>query len=70
MSAADARRRAKKHDDTRIQRAYLSRCANIQIPMLAITDIFALGRAAIERDATDAELASEIYAYVQTIRAN
>jgi len=65
-----AEKLAAKAVDNRIQKAYLSRCEGIQIPLLDIPKIFAVGKAAIAEGADDTVLGDKIAAFVETIRKN
>lgn len=59
-----------KKDDARINRAYLSSCNGVQIPMLQIPEIFKVGRAAIAAGADDEALKAKIVEFVASIRTN
>jgi hypothetical protein len=61
---------AAKAADDRINRAYVSTCEGIVIPMMAIPKVFAVGRAAIAEGVDDAELATRIRAFVESIRVS
>jgi hypothetical protein len=54
--------------DARISKAYHASCNNIQIPMLGLIGVYAVGRKAIEAGADDDALASALRAHVETIR--
>lgn len=60
----------KKVDDIRIEKAYRAGCCNIQIDIMKISSVFAVGQKAINEGADDEALASLIRAYVETIREN
>jgi hypothetical protein len=57
--------------DKRIDAVYRARCANIQISVMDIGKVFAVGRKAIAEGVNgDAELGDRIAAFVETIRKN
>lgn len=59
-----------KKNDARINKAYLTSCENVQVPILDIPKIFAVGHQAIAEGADDETLKHKIFAFVQTIRTN
>lgn len=59
-----------KKVDARINRAYVTSCQNVQIPMMKIPEVFKVGREAIEAGADDEALKAKIVEFVQTIRTN
>lgn len=69
VSARTAKIQAKK-DEERINRAYVTSCQNVQIPMLQIPEIFKVGRKAIAEGADDEALKAKIVEFVATIRVN
>lgn len=60
----------KKVDDDRINTAYRAGCCNIQINMMDIPKVFAVGQKAINEGASDEALASLVRAYIEQIRQN
>lgn len=66
-----AKRKSKKEKahDARITAAYNRTCSGITIPLLKITDVYAVGQKAIADGADDTVLGEKIRAYVETIRA-
>lgn len=62
--------KAEKLADKRIDVAYRTTCANVQIDVFDISKIFAHGRKLIAEGATDEALAEGIRAFVETIRRN
>lgn len=69
MAKVSAKAQQKK-DDARINRAYVASCQNVQIPMLDIPKVFAVGRKAIAEGADDEVLKAKIVEFVATIRTN
>lgn len=57
-----------KHDDARVSSAYHRTCSNIEIPMMQILKISAIGRESIAAGDDDETLGQKIRAYVETIR--
>lgn len=56
--------------DKRINTAYHATCSGIQVDIMDLGKIFAVGKAAIVAGADDATLATKVFEYVQTIRKN
>lgn len=69
MAKVSAKAQQKK-DDARINRVYVASCQNVQIPMLDIPKVFAVGRKAIAEGADDEVLKAKIVEFVATIRTN
>lgn len=63
-------KKAKAAAAKRVDKAYLSRCSGIQIPIMEIQKIHNIGLAAIAEGVDDETLAQRIFDYVQTIREN
>lgn len=59
-----------KKVNARINRAYVQSCSNIEIPMLDIPKIFAVGQAAVAAGADDEVLKTKIREFVDIIRKN
>ena len=57
-----------KADERRLNAACSHACANVQIPIMATTALWNLGRAAMARGADDGALAAELAAHVEAIR--
>ena len=64
------RRKSDKATDARVERAYYDNCSGIQISILDIPTVFAVGRAAVAEGADDGMLADRVRAFVETIRLN
>ena len=60
-------RRQKDNRDELVEAAYYRTCSGIQINIMDISKVFAVGRQALERGE---DLDSSIRAYVETIRQN
>ena len=60
----------KKVDEIRIEKAYRAGCCGIQIDIMRISSVFAVGQKATNQGANDDALASLIRVYVETIREN
>lgn len=58
-----------KRIDQRIEVVYRQRCQNIQIPIMRISEVFNVGRAAIAEGADDQALGDKIAAFVDTIKS-
>lgn len=54
----------------RIERAYYAACDGVQVNVMDIPKIFAVGEQAIAEGADDAALQTAIFDFVQTIRTN
>lgn len=69
---AEILRKKREQDklDKRVERAYYKHCSGVQIDIMDIGKVFEVGREAIKRGASDAELESAVREYVQTIRKN
>ncbi len=59
-----------KRIDKRVELAYYASCQNIQINVLDISKVFAVGRTAIAEDADEDTLKAKIREFVETIRKN
>jgi hypothetical protein len=59
-----------KRDDARITKAYNAGCSGIEISIMDMGKISAVGRTAIAEGADDAGLQAKIRAFVETIRKN
>jgi hypothetical protein len=59
-----------KKVDARIAKAYHAGCSGIEISIMDMGKISAVGRAAITEGADDAVLQARIRAFVETIRKN
>lgn len=59
-----------KKVDARINRAYVQSCSNIEVSMMDIPKIFAVGRTAVAAGADDEVLKTKIREFVDTIRKN
>jgi len=65
-----AKKREQEKIDKRVERVYYATCSGVQIDIMDIPKVFAVGRKAIEAGADDDELALAICKYVATIRKN
>lgn len=54
----------------RVEVAYRARCSGIEINIMDISKVYAVGKRAIADGADDTALGDAIYAFVQTIRLN
>lgn len=61
---------SKKAKEARVSRAYARGCEGVQVSIMDLGKIFALGMSTIEEGVDDAELEKRIAAYVETIRKN
>jgi hypothetical protein len=59
-----------KKVEARIDRAYRAHCEGIQISVLDISKVFAVGQSAVAEGVDDAVLGERIKAFVETIRKN
>ena len=59
-----------KKEDVRINKAYVQSCSNIEVSMMDIPKIFAVGQAAVAAGADDEVLKTKIREFVDTIRKN
>lgn len=62
-----AQKKQNRANETRIERAYRTTCAGIQIDLMDIGKVFAFGHKAIERGEDQPTLEASILAYVKTI---
>lgn len=62
--------KAEKLADRRIELAYRRWCSGVQIDVMDIGKVFAVGHKAIAEGADNDELARAIVAFVETIRKN
>ena len=62
--------RQEKINDKRIERIYGRACSGVQINVMDIGSVFAVGHRVIAAGADDVELEKAIVAYVDTIRKN
>ena len=62
--------RAEKLADRRIELVYRRWCSGVQIDIMDIGKVFAVGHKAIAEGADDAALERAIVAFVETIRRN
>ena len=63
-------KKAEKLNDERIERAFYRHCSNIQIDVMHLSKVFAVGRSAIANGADDDALGAALLAFVNTIRRN
>ena len=56
--------------DRRIEQAYYRTCSGVQINVLDIGRVFAVGRASVAAGDDDEALAAKVAAFVETIRKN
>jgi predicted regulator of amino acid metabolism with ACT domain len=59
---------AQKSADIRIDNAYRAFCSGVQIDIMDIGKVFAVGRKSVEAGDDNAALAQKIIAFVETIR--
>jgi hypothetical protein len=64
------RNKAEKLADKRIERIYYRSCSGVQISVMDIGKVFAVGHKAISEGGTDDDIERAIVTYVQTIRKN
>lgn len=60
----------RKQMDKAVEQAYYKACSGIQIGMLDIGRVFAVGREAVDRGEAGEQLQATIRAFVETIRKN
>lgn len=62
--------KADKAIENSINKAYIMSCENIQVNMMDIPKIFAIGRKSIAEGKSFGQLKEDIRAFVETIRVN
>lgn len=62
--------RSEKAMEKKVEQAYYATCSGIQIDIMDISKVFAHGLKVLSEGADDAKLATEIRAFVETIRKN
>jgi len=63
-------KKEKKAAEGRVSKAYYATCSGIQIDMMDIPRVFAVGMHVIEHGGTDADLEQNVREFVEQIRKN
>ena len=70
MAKMNAAKRIKAATDKTIERIYYATCSGVQINIMDISKVFAVGRASIAANDDEAMTTRKIVEFVQTIRSN
>jgi hypothetical protein len=63
-------KRQQKRLDKRVEQAYYATCSGVQISVMDIGKVFAVGRKALADGADEEKLRSAVVEFVETIRKN